>query len=62
MCSVLLKLLQQTIFWSAYNVVNLVYLVKFIISWKQRIKGNYLEKNTADTPDVHFVAVVTVSQ
>lgn len=34
MCSVLLELLQQTIFWSAYNVVNLVYLVKFIISWK----------------------------
>lgn len=41
-------------------VMNFIYLVELIVTWKQRAQRQYLVHDTADSPDVHFVAVVAV--
>mgnify|MGYP006093796285 len=42
--------------------MNLVNLVNFIVSWKQREKGYNFEKDTAKAPEIHFVTVVAISE
>lgn len=59
---VLLKLLQQSVFGCTNYIVDLVYLVKFIVAWKERVQRYNFKQNAAYSPDVHFVAVVTVRQ
>jgi hypothetical protein len=46
----------------AENVMNFVHLIKFVVAWEQREEGKYFEVNAADTPVVHLVVVVSVSQ
>ena len=42
--------------------MNLVNLIKFVISWKQREQSKHFEVHTADPPVVHLVIVVAVRQ
>ena len=47
---------------STNDVVNLVDLIEFVITWEQWAKRQDLVHDAADAPDVHFVAVVAVCQ
>ena len=42
--------------------MNLVNLIKFVISWKQREQSKHFEVHTADPPVVHLVIVVPVCE
>lgn len=42
--------------------MNLMNLIKFVISWKQREQSKDFEVYTSDTPVVHLVIVVAVRQ
>ena len=42
--------------------MNLINLVKFIVSREQRVQSDYFKKDAANAPQVHLVPVVTVSQ
>ena len=44
------------------DVMNFVHLIKFVVAWEQREEGKYFEVDTADTPVVHLVVVVSVGQ
>jgi len=35
---VFLELLEQNFFWGAYYVVDLGYLVEFVVAWKERVE------------------------
>ena len=59
--SILLKLLKQVILGCSANVMDLVNLIKFIISREEREKRNYFEKDTSHAPHIHLVTVITVS-
>ena len=41
--------------------MNPYYLVEFIIAGEEREEGKDFEENATDTPEIHFVPVVTVS-
>ena len=47
---------------SAEDVMDLMHLVKFIVSWEQREKGQDFKVDTADSPVVHLMIVVAVGQ
>jgi hypothetical protein len=59
---ILLKGVQSFLRWRPHDVVNFVDLVKLVVAGEEREEGKYFEKDTAYTPDVHLVPVVTVSQ
>lgn len=56
-----LKLVKQFLGRCTEDIMNFVNLVKFILAWEQRVKGQDLEEHTADSPNIHFVAVMTIS-
>lgn len=62
MSCVFLKLLEQNFLWGAYYVVDLGYLVEFVVAWKERVERNNLKEDTSNAPQIHFVPVITVSQ
>lgn len=59
---VFLEVVQQLLLRRAHNVVNFVHLVNFVVAWKQRKQRNDFEKDTANAPQVHFVAVIAVGE
>lgn len=58
---ILLKLIQQLLRRCAHDIVDFMNLVELIVSGEQGIKRQDLKKDTADTPDVHFVPIVAIS-
>jgi hypothetical protein len=36
-------------------------LIKFIFTWEQWVKGQYFEEDTSNSPDIHFVSIMTIS-
>lgn len=48
--------------WRSDNVVDSVDLIKLIVAGKQRAQGQYLVHNASDTPNIHFVSVVSISK
>ena len=57
---ILLKGVKDLLRRSPKNVVYFVNLVQLVITWKQWEKGEDLEKDATDSPDVHLVSVVAV--
>ena len=43
------------------SLMDLVDLIKFVISREKRTEWQNLKHNAADSPDVHFVRVITIS-
>lgn len=41
--------------------MNPYHLVEFIVAGEEREKGENFEENATDTPEIHFVSIVTVS-
>lgn len=60
MCCGLLKFVQELLRRCTQYVVNFVDLIEFVVSWEERKQGQDLEENAADSPDVHFVAIVAI--
>lgn len=58
----LLEFLKELISWCAEYVMNLVDLVKFVISREKWEKCKDLEIDAPYSPVVHFVIVVTICQ
>jgi len=42
--------------------MNFMNLVKLVISWKQGKQRDYFKKNTAYSPQIHFVAIVSICE
>ena len=61
MSGVLTKVVEYFRVWCAYDVVDFVYLVQFIVTWEKGDKTQDFVHDAADTPNVHFVAVIAVS-
>lgn len=60
--SVFLKFIEEVLRWRPHNVVNSMYLIKFIISREEWKQGEHFKEDTANTPHIHFVSVITVCQ
>ena len=60
MCCVLLKFFDELCRRRAEYIVNLMDLIKFVVAGEEREQRQNFEEDAADTPDVHFVAIVTV--
>jgi hypothetical protein len=58
----LLEVIEQLLPWRSHDVVNLVDLIKLIVPGEKREQGEHLKENTARTPDVHLVPIVTVCE
>lgn len=58
---IFLEIVQKTLIRRAEDIVDLMHLVNLIIARKQGEERNDLKKNTANTPKVHFVTVVSIS-
>ena len=59
---VLLKVVKQRFVWGAQDIMDLGHLVHLVITWEQRKEGYDFEEDAANTPEVHFVAIVAVSE
>ena len=59
---VLLEFLQEFFRWGPHDVMNFNYLVELIITWEQGKEGKDLKQHTANSPKVHFVPIVPISQ
>jgi hypothetical protein len=59
---VLFEFFEQFLCGGTKNIMNPMDLIKFIISWEQWKKGEHLKENTANTPIVHFMIIITVGQ
>ena len=58
--TILFEVLKQLLIRCSHDVMNLVDLVKFVVSreeWKQR---EDLKEDAASSPNIHFVPIVTV--
>ena len=60
-CGVLLEVVQKLLRRRAHYIVDLIYLVKFVITRKQREKRENLKKDATSSPNVHFVPIIAVS-
>ena len=40
--------------------MDFVYLIKFICSWKQRKQSQNFKENASNSPNVHFIPIVTI--
>lgn len=58
----LLELLQQRVRRRAKDVMNFVNLIELVVAREQRAQSKHLEEDAADSPVVHLVVVVAVSQ
>jgi len=47
--------MQEILARCAQNIVDLLYLVKFVIAGKGREQAQYLEHHAADAPQVHLL-------
>lgn len=59
---IFLEVIKQGFFGTAQYVVNFVHLVNFIVAreqWKERYD---FEEDASDAPEVHFVAIVPISE
>jgi hypothetical protein len=56
----LLEVIKQLLRWGPHNVVNFIDLVKFVVSREEREEGEDLEEDTPGSPNVHFIAIITV--
>ena len=48
--------------WGTQDVMDLVNLIQLIFAWEQWEERQNLKKDTANTPDVHFIIVVAFGQ
>lgn len=58
---VFLEFVQQLLRRGPHDVMNPYHLVEFIVAGEEREKGENFEENATDTPEIHFVSIVTVS-
>jgi hypothetical protein len=56
-----LELFEEFLGWRPHNIMNLVYLVKFVVTWKKGVERENFEKHASNAPNVHFVTVKSVS-
>lgn len=54
--------IEDLLAWSTNDIMNLVDLIEFVITWEQWAKGQDLVHDAAYAPDVHFVAVVAICE
>lgn len=52
--------LNQRWFRSSKDLINLVNLIKFALTIKERILSDHLEKHTAVSPDIHLGIIVAI--
>lgn len=57
-----LELIEQLLVRRAQDVMYLVHLIEFIISWEKWEQGDDFKHDAADAPKVHLVAVIAVSE
>ena len=57
-----LELIEQLLVGGAEDVMDLVHLVKLVVAWEEGEQGNDFEHDAANAPQVHLVAVVSVSK
>mgnify|MGYP006950278274 CR=1 FL=1 len=57
---ILLKFGEERLFRCAHNIVDLIYLIEFIISWEQWIQSNNFKQHATHAPQVHLVSIITV--
>ena len=57
-----LELVEQILRRGTADVMNLVNLVYFVVSREKREERKDLEEYTSDSPDVHLMVIVPVSQ
>ena len=53
---------KEFLVWCPENGMDFVNLVELIISGEERDEGQDLEEDTADSPKIHFISVVAVSE
>ena len=58
--SVLLEVVEQYFIRGAQYVVNFMYLIHLIITRKQWEERNDFEKDTSETPHVHFITIIAI--
>lgn len=59
---VLLEAVEKLFSRRSHDVVDFVHLVQLVVAWEQREERQHFEEDSARTPKVHFVAVVTVCE
>ena len=57
-----LELVEECLFRRAEYVMYLVHLVELVVAGEEWEKGDDFEHDTTDTPQVHLVTVVSISQ
>ena len=62
MGGVLLESVQESLLWGSQNIMDFVDLVKLVSSREEGEERKDFKENAAHSPNVHFVAVVAVSQ
>ena len=58
---IFLEFLKQGLFWCPKDVMNFVDLVKFVVPREKGEQGNDFKHYAANAPQVHLIAIVTVS-
>lgn len=62
MRSYLLELVEQVLRRGTTDVMDLVNLVYFVVSREKREERKDLKEYTSDSPDIHLMVIVPVSQ
>ena len=62
MAGMTLELVEECLFRRAEYVMYLVHLVELVVAGEEWEKGDDFEHDTTDTPQVHLVTVVSISQ
>lgn len=57
-----LEFVEQLFGRSSLNIMDFVHLVHFIVAREEREERKHLEENASDSPDIHFMVIVAVSQ
>lgn len=55
-----LKIIKNFLSWSTHYVVNFMNLIKFIVTWEQRMKSHNFKENTSNSPNIHLIVVVSI--
>ena len=58
----LLKLFEKRIRRGTQYVMNFMYLIKLIITGEKRTKCKYFKEDATNTPVVHFMIIISISQ
>ena len=51
----------ELLFRSSKDIINAMYLIKFIPTWEERFFGDEFKENTAKSPNVHLLIIISVS-